>query len=179
MKNEPKILIGNLGKYNKGVLVDEWISLPCTDEELDNLYKRIGINEQYEEIHICDAEDCFIEVGRYENVNALNEMIVACMEFGNEFGNENLIKAVFEHEDVDSVSEAMEVLERIENNYCLHEDIHSYEDYGYYIVDNFYTHEIKEDSFLYGYINFEDIGLTSNLNGEMVLTDYGCLEIRR
>ena len=31
------VWIGNLGKYNEGELVGEWLSLPVTDKELENM----------------------------------------------------------------------------------------------------------------------------------------------
>lgn len=32
--------ITNLGKYNEGYLIGEWINFPITDEELDEVLKR-------------------------------------------------------------------------------------------------------------------------------------------
>ena len=39
----------NLGKYNEGHLIGEWVSFPISGKELDEVLKRIGINEEYEE----------------------------------------------------------------------------------------------------------------------------------
>lgn len=38
------IFLTNLGKYNEGKLVDEWVELPVSNEELQEVFKRIGIN---------------------------------------------------------------------------------------------------------------------------------------
>lgn len=66
------IFITNLGKYNEGELVGEWLSLPCSDQELDALLKRIGINEQYEEYFITDYESDFdFKVSEYDNIHDL------------------------------------------------------------------------------------------------------------
>ena len=35
--------ITNLGKYNEGELVGEWVKFPTTAEELKEVFKRIGI----------------------------------------------------------------------------------------------------------------------------------------
>ena len=43
------IYLTNLGKYNEGELVGEWVQLPISNEELQEVFKRIGINEEYEE----------------------------------------------------------------------------------------------------------------------------------
>lgn len=70
-----KIFITNLGKYNEGELVGEWLDLPATEDEIDELYERIGIGEEYEEVFITDFEsDLNIKVGEYDNIEALNEM---------------------------------------------------------------------------------------------------------
>ena len=38
-----KIFLTNLGKYNEGELVGEWVALPTTKENLSQVMKRIGI----------------------------------------------------------------------------------------------------------------------------------------
>ena len=43
-----RIYLTNLGKYNEGQLVGEWVELPVTEEELEKVFERIGINEVYE-----------------------------------------------------------------------------------------------------------------------------------
>ena len=51
--------ITNLGKYNEGELVGEWVKFPTTAEELKEVFKRIGIGQKddfgnpYEEWFIC------------------------------------------------------------------------------------------------------------------------------
>lgn len=70
------IFITNLGKYNEGQLIGEWVSLPATKEELEAVYNRIGINEEYEEMFISDYEtDMNYEVNEYDNIDELNEMM--------------------------------------------------------------------------------------------------------
>ena len=70
------VFITNLGKYNEGYLIGEWVDLPTTEEELEEVFKRIGLNEQYEEYFITDYEsDYNVEVGEYENIIELNEKL--------------------------------------------------------------------------------------------------------
>ena len=68
------IYLTNLGKYNEGELVGEWVQLPISNEELQAVFKRIGINEEYEEYFITDYECDFYEIGEYESISTLNEM---------------------------------------------------------------------------------------------------------
>lgn len=75
-----KIFLTNLGKYNEGYLVGEWVELPCYD--LDEVLKRIGVSDEpdengnyYEEYFITDYEtDLGIKVDEYESVGKLNEI---------------------------------------------------------------------------------------------------------
>ena len=41
--------ITNLDKYNEGFLVGEWVEFPVTNEEMQAVFKRIGIGRRYEE----------------------------------------------------------------------------------------------------------------------------------
>ena len=38
-----EVFITNLGKYNEGNLVGEWVKFPTTEEELKKVFERIGI----------------------------------------------------------------------------------------------------------------------------------------
>lgn len=70
-----KGFITNLGKYNEGYLIGEWIEFPISDEELEAVYERIGINEEYEEIFFTDWE-CEVDAdfGEYEQIERINEL---------------------------------------------------------------------------------------------------------
>ena len=65
--------ITNLGKYNEGYLIGEWITFPISDEELEEVYGRIGINEEYEEVFFTDWE-CEVDAnfGEYESIERIN-----------------------------------------------------------------------------------------------------------
>lgn len=71
-----KIYLTNLGKYNEGELLGEWVTLPISEEELEEVFERIGINEVYEEYFITDYESEIngFEVGEYDNLEELNEL---------------------------------------------------------------------------------------------------------
>lgn len=68
--------VTNLGKYNEGELVGEWVHFPTTEEEMKKVFERIGIGSKdefgqvYEEWFITDY-DCSIHgvsnlLGEYE-----------------------------------------------------------------------------------------------------------------
>lgn len=89
-----KIYIANLGKYNEGELVGEWVTLPVTEKELQDVFCRIklgfrdsegdyhhgyiekdenGCEYVYEEYAIHDYEAPF-EINEYVNIYKLNEL---------------------------------------------------------------------------------------------------------
>lgn len=71
-----KIYLTNLGKYNEGFLIGEWVTLPIDEEELQEVLERIGINEEYEETFITDYETDIdgVTVGEHDSVEELNEL---------------------------------------------------------------------------------------------------------
>ena len=72
------VFLTNLGKYNEGELIGEWVSLPIDENELAIVRERIGINEEYEEEFLTDWESpikALCEyIGEYSNIEALNEL---------------------------------------------------------------------------------------------------------
>lgn len=69
------VFITNLGKYNEGELVGEWLELPATQKEIDDCLERIGIDyEEYEEYFITDSEsDYGLKAGEYDDLDDLND----------------------------------------------------------------------------------------------------------
>lgn len=71
-----KVFLTNLGKYNEGELVGEWLELPATDEEIEEVKERIGINDYYEEWFITDYESEIpgLNVREYDDLDDLNDI---------------------------------------------------------------------------------------------------------
>lgn len=71
-----KIFLTNLGKYNEGILVGKWVSLPC--EDLAAELETIGVkdNTEYEEYFITDWETPIdgISISEYSSIEYLNEV---------------------------------------------------------------------------------------------------------
>lgn len=71
---EIKLCVQNLGKYNEGELVFEWLTLPATDEEIQETLKNIGIDGvNYEEYTIADYEAPF-HIGEYDSIDKWNNV---------------------------------------------------------------------------------------------------------
>lgn len=68
--------ITNLGKYNEGELVGEWVSFPIDVEEFNSILNNIGIDDEYEEWFVTDYDcnvDAYHSLGEYPSFEQLNE----------------------------------------------------------------------------------------------------------
>ena len=163
--------IANLGKYNEGFLVGEWVNLPITEEELEEVYERIGISSEpdengciYEETAIHDYEtDLPIKVGEWDNVLELSEAIEVFEDL-QEWELE-VAKAIL---DAGYCSDILEAVERV-NDYTLIEVFDDY-DLGYWFYEQGCI-EIPE--YLINYFDFEAYGRDISFDG--TYTDYGFL----
>ncbi|MEX9764959.1 antirestriction protein ArdA [Proteus mirabilis] len=73
------VFITNLGKYNEGELVGEWLELPATSKEIEHCLMRIGIDGiQYEEYFLTDYESSIdglsSYISEYSLLDELNEL---------------------------------------------------------------------------------------------------------
>ena len=156
--------ITNLGKYNEGELVGEWVKFPTTAEELKKVFERIGIGQKddfgnpYEEWFITDY-DCYVDgiydkLGEYESLDELNylasklddmksweyDQFCAAMEMGDHSG---------------SVQEIINLTENLDC-YDVYPDIHDYDDLGRYYIDELDAMQVPEH--LKNYIDYEAYG---------------------
>jgi antirestriction protein len=71
-----RVYVANLGKYNEGEIIGDWLNLPTTHNKIKNFLKnQVGLNSQYEEYCIHDYELDF-NLGEYENLYDLNLLAV-------------------------------------------------------------------------------------------------------
>ena len=69
--------ITNLGKYNEGELVFQWIEFPIDDDKLKIVFEKIGVGDEYDEYFFSDWDcnyDINVNLGEYETINRLNEI---------------------------------------------------------------------------------------------------------
>lgn len=153
---EFKAFVTNLGKYNEGELLGEWVSFPINENDFDKILTRIGITPQYEEWFVTDYEcdlDGFNwqELGEYPSYESLQE-----------FGL--LIQNITDVEAVDNVYEVTgdlkEAIVGLDNgDYIFYKGIKSNSDWGYYIVDEIYGGvENLDISTLMQYFDYEALG---------------------
>ena len=173
-----RIYLTNLGKYNEGELIGEWLDLPCTDEELEEAKERIGISDEpdengnyYEEWFITDYETDIhgLTVGEDDNLDELNEPAETLDELDE-----------YEREIVEAM---------ISEGYSLEDAIDKKEDCMIYYncedmedVAREYAEEtglldsIPEN--LQSYFDFEAYGRDMSFEGHFVFTNKGnCVQI--
>ena len=171
--------ITNLGKYNEGALVGEWVKFPTTAEELKKVFERIGIGakddfgQTYEEWFITDY-DCYVDglydlLGEYANLDELNylasklddmsqdeyERFQAAMEIGDHTG---------------SIQELINLTENLDC-YDIYPDIHDHDDLGRYYIEELDAMQVPEH--LRNYIDYEAYGRDIALEESGQFTDRG------
>ena len=147
------VYVTNLGKYNEMELVGEWLKLPASEEDIKSCFKRIGLNEEYEEYFITDYEsDVGLKCSEYVNLIELNEKIQKLEDVTN--GEYDKLKAIikrdyYKEEHLDDVIEAMES-----------GDVDFYkgytaEEYEEELVEECYNLDFKELGWLSNYITID------------------------
>lgn len=165
---EFKIFIANLGKYNEGKMVGEWINLPATEKELEDVLDKIGINEEYEEVFIADYENEFgYKVDEYADLDELNELADTLDNLT--YDEEKILKAGTELWSFEDVLYNLD-------SFSLMEDINSEYDLGYYWIEESGCYDLDNLGMLRNYINYEAFGRDIRLETDGGFTSYGWIE---
>lgn len=161
-----KIFLTNLGKYNEGELVGEWVELPISNEELQEVFKRIGIDgKEYEEYFITDYECDFYEVGEYENLDTLNDIAEKLEELDEE--ESNIAKALMSELGY-TLDEAIEKANN--GDYRIYYDCDSMTDIAYQVVEEYGYLENVPDN-VARYFDYEAFGRDLGIEGTFIFTD--------
>lgn len=151
--------ITNLGKYNEGFLVGEWVEFPVTNEEMQAVFRRIGIGRRYEEWFITDY-DCPDEVigkvlGEYESLSELNYLAGQIMELRE---SDDFWQAVlYLGENTGSVQELINLTENLDCFDYL-PGVRSDYDLGYYWIEESGCYDTSNLGALANYIDYESFG---------------------
>lgn len=171
--------ITNLGKYNEGELVGEWVKFPTTADELKEVFKRIGIGQKddfgqpYEEWFITDY-DCYVDglyskLGEYENLDELNYLASKL----DEMSESEYAQFQAGMEMGDHCGSLQEIINLTENLDCyeVYPDIHDYDDLGRYYIEELDVMQVPEH--LQNYIDYEAYGRDVALEENGTFTDQG------
>ncbi len=179
-KNYPfAAFITNLGKYNEGELVGEWVKFPTTAEELKEVFKRIGIGQRddfgqpYEEWFITDY-DCYVDglyskLGEYENLDELNYLASKL----DEMSDSEYAQFQAGMEMGDHCGSLQEIINLTENLDCyeVYPHIEDYDDLGRYYIDELEVMQVPEH--LQNYIDYEAYGRDVAMDENGSFTDQG------
>ena len=132
--------ITNLRLYNEGDLVGEWIEFPISDEELEAVKKRIGIDANHEEWFFTDYESDFdgfdIDfLGEYESIDHLNEIAEALESIDNDDMSEAVGALLSDGYDVQDAIEKVSDGDVIMFDDMYNDMPNMEEAIGYYFVD--------------------------------------------
>lgn len=157
--------VTNLGKYNEGELVGEYLKFPTTPEEVQALLKRIGVDGvRYEEIFITDFNGdvlgLYDHLGEYENLDELNHL--ACLL--SELDQSDLEKFEAVIDSGEHTSSVADLINLTQNLDCFefYSDVHSNEELGRMYVLEFGGVEVPEH--LIDYIDYEAYGRDVRIN---------------
>ena len=171
--------ITNLGKYNEGELVGEWVKFPTTAEELKEVFKRIGIGQRddfgqpYEEWFITDY-DCYVDglydkLGEYENLDELNYLASKL----DEMSDSEYAQFQAGMEMGDHCGSLQEIINLTENLDCyeIYPNIEDYDDLGRYYIEELDAMQVPEH--LQNYIDYEAYGRDVAMDENGSFTDQG------
>ena len=171
--------ITNLGKYNEGELVGEWVKFPTTAEEMKEVFKRIGIGQRddfgqpYEEWFITDY-DCYVDglydkLGEYEKLDELNYLASKL----DEMSDSEYAQFQAGMEMGDHCGSLQEIINLTENLDCyeVYPHIADYDDLGRYYIDELEVMQIPEH--LQNYIDYEAYGRDVAMDENGSFTDQG------
>jgi len=167
--------ITNLGKYNEGVLIGEWVGFPATTDEMKDVLDRIGINEQYEELFITDYEMPIIgmhgALGEYESLDELNYLAYKIDDMQDY--QRDIFEAAIELGDY--ASSAKDLINLTENldNYDLLPGVQDDSDLGYYWIEESGIYDLSNMGNLASYFDYEKFGRDIQLDEYGTYTDSG------
>ena len=174
--------ITNLGKYNEGNLVGEWVKFPTTQEEFEGALERIGIGSTdefgvpYEEFFVTDY-DIYVDgleasmLGEYPNYDELNYLATKIEEL-NEYDYKTFCAACESGEHTGSEKEIINLIENLDC-FNLYSDITSYTALGEYYVDEFI--DTSSMGALANYIDYESYGRDIYFEETAEFTEFGYL----
>lgn len=175
--------ITNLGKYNEGKLVGEWVRFPTTEEKMKKVFERIGIEPgapdgyggHYEEWFITDY-DCYVpglmeaaRLGEYENLDQLNFLASKIMEL-DDCELDRFEAAMEVADETGSVKDIINLIDNPEK-YEVYPGIENDEDLGHYYIEELGSIHLTDE--VRDYFDYEAYGRDIAISEAGHYTSYG------
>lgn len=157
--------IGNLGKYNEGIIATEPLRLPASIEEVQALLSRIGVDGiRYEEIFIADYETDVAglrgHLGENESIDELNYLAFLL----DRLDSGQMVKfeaALSLGEYAGSVKDLINLTQNLDC-YEFYPEVQSEEELGRYLIDECGALDVPEP--IKNYFDYEAYGRDVFLN---------------
>lgn len=165
------IYLTNLGRYNEGCLMGEWVKLPIPKDKLQEVLDRIGINERYEEYFITDYETLLsnLHISEYASISDLNELAERIEGLADH--EYEKLAAVLECESSMSIAEVLAIIEELDS-FDLLAEVEDDEALGAYYADCGCIFAGVPDH-IQQYFDFEAYGRDIRLEINCCFTNYG------
>lgn len=153
-----RAFITNLGKYNEGYLIGEWVDFPVDENRFNDILKRNQIADApYEEWFVTDYESNlpgfdWNDLGEYANYDELNEFGEKVDEI-NRSGQGRAIANAYEV--TDDLQEAIDGI--LDGNIIFYDGIYSDYDLGEMVINDVFGGEIS-DNLVKQYFDFDALG---------------------
>ncbi len=166
--------ITNLGKYNEGSLCGEWLKLPSTEEEVQALLSRIGVDGVlYEEIFITDYETDISGLskclGEYESVDELC-YLASLLEDLDDWEMKTFEAALELGDDTNSVKSLINLSQNLDC-YDLYSDVDNEEELGRYLIEEMNCLDIPDE--IENYFDYEAYGRDYAISEGGIFADNG------
>jgi antirestriction protein len=159
-----KIAITNLGKYNEGELLYEWVELPCDD--FAEVLELIGNPEEYF-ISDYECESLDVKIHEYADLDQLNELAeTLSLLHSYEL---KIIRAIAEANSGSTIEEALEIFKN--DNYVYYDE-KCLEDLAISLVEFNYFGEIPKE--IEYYIDYKKFARDLHYSG-YIETSYGII----
>lgn len=179
--------VTNLGLYNEGYLVGEWVSFPLEregmtfDESINDMLKRIKVDGKvYEEYFITDYESNVAGLtesfGEYENLRMLNRLAEMIVESDISFQQ---LESMIEYgESTRSVEELMNLVYSADCFYFMPDVANDYDlGYEYAEESGMFTEAFETLGVLRNYIDYESYGRDIRLEEGGIHTEHGYISL--
>lgn len=166
--------ITNLGKYNEGELIGEYLRFPADKEEVQGLLSQIYVDGiMYEEYFITDYYSGISGLtkclGEYESIDELNYLALLLEELEPyDIGRFEAAVAYGEHSG--NVQDLINLAQNLDY-YDFMPDIKDHEDLGRYVLENMEGREIPD--WMEDYFDYDSYGRDFDLNSSGRFTENG------